>query len=154
MPQSLHSKLIILLMIFRLAQMPIPWLHEHDNIRAVNLSEHLIDWHAEQSEIEHPYSWHLHWIATNLYGPCDQRDNPLENPDNSSGSQLTLLEELVDKVDVEELVVECEDWFLSDRYLLCSIDPQTRTINRNTYSSDRAFPKNGQWRYALAVLLI
>lgn len=66
------------LLVLSLAQLPVPWVHRHCDLKASELTPHLANYHKHLPELELGSGWHLHWLgrSTPTNGEGLQQQSP------------------------------------------------------------------------------
>ncbi len=74
---------VVLLLLMAVGRIPIPWIHTHDAMSAVELDAHRSTYHHSESQAKLPKGWHMHFqcVGSNPTTPSGEgwsSTNPVE----------------------------------------------------------------------------
>jgi hypothetical protein len=89
--QSLKIPTVWILVLL-LAQVPMPWVHRHCDLKESELTPHLASYHENMLELELGGGWHIHWLcrATPTSGEGFQQQDCPDHVVLDKGQQMCL----------------------------------------------------------------
>lgn len=127
--KKIAKQLLLCVLAFTLAKLPMPWFHHHGALDVVELSSHRRAYHDVEGEVGFADNWHLHW----LFVPPPVGDDDQESPSDLVGSYV-LCDGCLTESASPEIASSRDVSRLCDRHRFATVDDTRHLV---PFQSDR-----------------